>query len=368
MPRSFWPTLLVLCSSLSPSWLPGCGDLVIPNNSPDSGGGGTGDDDSGATGDDASRPDPNCEAGVEPVALACTGLYQNWAQLKLAPDVQPYLPGATMWVDGADASRWIWLPAGATIDTTDPNGWQFPVGTKLWQELRLLGRRIETRFLWKQAPSLWFRATFAWADDLSAAPSVTLGVQNARGLPYEVPAVSACEKCHDGAADFVLGFEAVGLAMPQSSGLNLQSLERSHLLSKPPSSFPKIPGDQTTVAALAYLHANCGTSCHNRGPSSGAGATGLFLKLTVNAAGALPATAQQTDSWTTSYRVPSSLTPYGLDAGGFWRIAPGDVVHSAIPWTASRRDSVVQMPPIATHLVDENDVQTLDRWIGAMSP
>jgi hypothetical protein len=356
----FPPAALALATIAS------CGDLVIPSNSTGDGGGG--DDDSGATGDDVSRPPPNCEAGVEPVALSCTGLYANWAQLTLAPDVRAYAPGASIWVDGADASRWIWLPPGATIDTTDLNNWQFPVGTKLWQELRLLGKRIETRFLWKEAPGLWFRTTFAWAEDQSAAPALAIGQPNARGLPYEIPAVSACEKCHDGAADFVLGFEIVGLAMPMSSGLNLGALEQGRLLSKPPSALPVVPGDPTTTAALGFLHANCGTSCHNRGPTAGAGATGLLLKLTVDASGALPSMAQQTDTWTTSVRVPSALTPYGVDAAGFWRIAPGDVSHSAIAWTASRRDSAVQMPPLATHLVDQNDLATLDRWITAIPP
>jgi hypothetical protein len=366
MHRKPWLALLLLAAVLALATLASCGDLVIPNNSTDDSS--ASDDDSGPTGDDVSRPPPNCEAGVEPVALSCTGLYAVWANLTVAPDVRAYTPGATMWVDGADSSRWIWLPPGATVDTTDPNNWQFPVGTKLWQELRLLGLRIETRFLWKEAPGLWFRTTFAWTEDQSAAPALALGQPNARGLPYEIPAVSVCEKCHDGAGDFVLGFEAVSLAMPMSSGLNLQALEQANLLSKPPNAMPVVPGDPTTAAALGFLHANCGTSCHNRGAYAGAGATGLFLKLTVDARGALPAMAQQTDTWATSYRVPSSLTPYGVDAAGFWRIAPGDISHSAIAWTTSRRDSTVQMPPIATHLVDQNDLLRLDAWIAAMPP
>jgi hypothetical protein len=359
--------LLLPLAALAFPALSACGDLIIPSNNASDDGGGSGDDDSGAA-EDAMRAPPNCDAGVAPVALACTGLYSNWAQLTVAPDVHPYAPGTSMWVDGASASRWIWMPAGSTIDTTDPSSWQFPVGTKFWQELQLLGKRIETRFLWKEAPGLWFRTTFAWTEDQTAAPALTLGLPNARGLPYEIPAVTACEKCHNGSADFVLGFEAVGLAMPQSSGLNLQALGQAHLLSKPLAASPTIPGDPTNVAALAFLHSNCGTSCHNRSANAGAGQTGLFLKLTVDATGALPATPQQTDTWVTSYKVPSTLTPYGADAGGFWRIAPKDVAHSSIPWTVSRRDSVVQMPPLATHLVDQNDVQMLDTWIAAMSP
>jgi hypothetical protein len=370
MHRSIAKPLLAVVA-LATLVVPACGDLVIPSNSTDDGGG---DDDSSTglgAGDDVSvdaRPPPDCEAGTDPVALACTGLYANWTQLALAPDVQPYQPGATMWADGADSSRWIWLPPGQKIDTTDLNNWSFPVGTKIWQEFRLLGQRIETRFLWKEATSIWFRATFAWTDDQSAAPAVTAGVPNARGLPYEIPPVSDCEKCHGGEKDFVLGFEMVGLSMPQSSGLNLQALVQDKALSNPPVASASIPGtDPTTIGALAFLHANCGTSCHNANPNAGASAYGLLLKLTAGTSGALPSSAQQTDTWTTAYKVPSNLTPYGYDAGGFWRIAPDDVAHSSIYWTASRRDGVVQMPPIATHLVDQDDMALLNTWISSMA-
>jgi cytochrome c553 len=354
----------VLCA------VPGCGDLVIPSNGTDDGGG---DDSTTASGtgdqEPVARPPPDCDAGTEPVALACTGLYSNWTQLVLAADVQAFQPGATMWADGADSSRWIWLPPGQKIDTTDLNNWSFPVGTKIWQEFRLLGQRIETRFLWKEATSIWFRTTFVWNEDLSAAPAMTAGVPNARGLPYEIPAVSACERCHGGEKDFVLGFEIVSLSMPQSSGLNLQALVRQNALSNPPAVTPSIPGgDLATIDALAFLHANCGTSCHNTGPSAGASVYGLFLKLTTDATGLLPSSVQGTPTWTTTYKVPSNLTPSGYDAGGFWRIAPGDVTHSSIVWTASRRDGVTQMPPIASHLVDQNDVALLSAWIRSLTP
>src|SRR5579883_2841993 len=369
MNRSFVLGTLECAVALAVAATVACGDLVIPNNGDDSGVDASVNE---LAGDDAPsdvRVRPNCDAGTEPVALACTNLYSDWTQLTLAPDVHAYQPGATMWADGADSSRWIWLPPGTKIDTTDLNEWAFPVGTKIWQEFRLLGKRIETRFLWKQATGLWFRTTFAWTDDESAAPAITAGVPNARGLPYEIPSVGQCAQCHGGENDFVLGFEIVGLSMPQSSGLNLQALEQQGLLSKPPAVNPTLPStDPTTTGALGFLHANCGTSCHNSGPDAAAGIYGLFLKLTVDQTGALPPSVAQTDTWTTSYKVPSRLTPYGNDAGGFWRIAPGDVAHSAIPWTASRRDGVAQMPPIATHVVDLNDVALLGTWIASLPP
>jgi hypothetical protein len=346
-----------LCGSIA------CGDLVIPSNGSDDGGSDPSGDDAA---DDALPPAP-CDAGVEPVALACTNLYTDWTQLTLAPDVHAFTPGATMWADGASALRWIWLPPGAKIDTTDPNNWVLPVGTKIWQEMSLLGKRVETRFLWKEDATNWFRTTFVWNEAQGSAPAVTIGVPNAMGLAYDVPPVADCGTCHSGANDFVLGFEQVSLGLPQSGGLNLQALAQQGLLTKAPTATATVPGgDINTIDSLAWMHANCGTSCHNRNPDAAAGATGLFLKLTVDPTGALPATEQQTDTWTTSYKVPSTLSPYGVDAGGFWRLFPGDPAHSSLWWTASRRDGTTQMPPIDTHLVDENDVKVLSNWITAL--
>src|SRR5882672_6222100 len=346
-----------------------CGDLVIPSNSANSDDSGALSSNTGGLDDDASadaRPPANCDAGTHPVALACTGLYSDWTRLALAPDVQAYQPGATMWSDGADSSRWVWLPPGSKIDSTDLNNWPFPVGTMFWQEQRLLGKRVDTRFLWKMAPNVWFRTTYAWSENEGAAPELTTGLANARGLPYEIPAASACEKCHDGENDFVLGFELVGLALPQSSGLNLQALQTKLLLSNPPAALPTVPGDVATTGSLAFLHANCGTSCHNRNTDAGAEQTGLFLKLTVDPSGALPQAAQQTDTWITAYNVPSNFTPSGYDAGGFWRLRPADAAHSMIPWRASRRGTT-QMPPLGTHLVDQNDVQLLQNWVNGLN-
>jgi hypothetical protein len=377
MRRSLGLRLLPLLLPLAGALVFACGDLVVPGNSGDSSGDGeaAGGDGEAAGGDGASQqavelapdahPPPNCNAAVYPVALACTGLYQNWAQLEIAPDVRVYHPGATLWADGASSIEWVWLPPGVKIDTTDLNGWVFPVGTKFWQELSLLGARVETRFLWKMGPGQWFRVTFAWTADQSAAPALTAGSTSFGGLPYDIPSVGQCDQCHGGAADFVLGFEIVGLAMPSSSGLNLQALEQMGILSNPPSASPVIPGsDPPTTGSLAFLHANCGTSCHNRNPDANAGQTGLFLKLLVDPTGALPGTPASTDTWRTSIDVPSSYTPAGFDAGGFWRLRPGDVAHSMIPWRASRRNTSAQMPPIATELVDQNDVTLLDSWVG----
>ena len=265
-----------------------CGDLVIPKNSTDDGGAGDATTTPVRRATTSRRPRPNCDAGVEPVALACTGLYADWTQLT----ARSRRPGVRAGRDDVGRRRRLLavdLAARRARRSTrrDPNGWQFP------GRHQALAGAAAPRQAHRDALSLEGGAGPVVSRHLRVdrRPERRAGRSTARASPTRAAcptrfrAVSACEKCHDGAADFVLGFEAVGLAMPAIERLNLQALEQGRLLSKPRRAFPPVPGDPTTGAALAFLHANCGTSCHNRGPSAGAGATGLFLKLTVDAAG-----------------------------------------------------------------------------------
>jgi hypothetical protein len=286
------------------------------------------------------------------VQLACTGLYASWPARTIAPQVRPYAPGLALWSDGADKRRYVELPAGTQIDTSDMDEWVFPVGTKLWKEFRLNGAPVETRFLWKRAPGDWFRTTYAWSADGASAAEITTGMLNVAGTSYEIPRQDMCTTCHQGRADGVLGFEAVSLAAPGASGVTLSALVGEGRLSRPPSAPIVVPGTATERAALGWLHANCGTACHNRSPAALAGATGLFLRLDV----ATLATVQRTDAWTTSVGVLSGFQP-APDAG-MLRIAPGRPDRSAIYFRDSFRDDQgqdFQMPPIDTHVVDGND-------------
>jgi hypothetical protein len=344
-----------------------CGDLVMPAT-PDGGGQG-GDDDSGVVAIvDANDGAPNCVVDADhPQHVACTGLYVDWDKRTIAPDAHQYVPAFSMWNDTAVSTRWIYLPPNAKIDSSNLDGWIFPVGTKAWQELQLLGKRVETRFLWKVAPGYWFRTTYVWSDDQSTALEQTLGVRNARGLGYEIPPSDQCATCHNGAPDFLLGFELVSLAQSTSTGLNEQALAQQGLLTNVPTALPVVPGDPTSASALGFLHANCGTSCHNAYATAAAGSTGLLMKLVADSKGALPATVQATPTWTTSYKIPSTFTPEGFPLGSFMRIKPQDAPHSSVAWRCGRRDSS-QMPPLATHAVDWPDVQKLNFWIASMPP
>ncbi len=75
----------------------------------------------------------DCAAGAagQPTELRCTGLYADWNTKTLAPGVRPYDPGLHLWSDGADKARWIYLPPGTQIDTSNMDQWTFPKGTKI---------------------------------------------------------------------------------------------------------------------------------------------------------------------------------------------------------------------------------------------
>src|SRR5690606_34275934 len=87
-----------------------------------------------------------------PKRLSETGLYRDIRKGELAEGVRFYVPRFELWTDGAEKRRWIALPPGTRIDTSDMEDWQFPVGTKLWKEFVRDGVRVETRLLQKTGP------------------------------------------------------------------------------------------------------------------------------------------------------------------------------------------------------------------------
>ena len=162
---------------------------------------------------------------MPPSTLECTGLYSDTASKTLAPGVQFYQPAVPLWSDGAGKKRWILLPSGTQIDTSNASEWTFPVGTKIWKEFSRNGARVETRLFQKVAggaPPIWVHATYAWSADESSA--VTSGGGDIAlpddGGSYHIPTFGECEECHNGRIDHVLGFEMVSLAAGRRPGLS----------------------------------------------------------------------------------------------------------------------------------------------------
>ena len=309
---------------------------------------------------------PTCS---DPSRLACTGLYglEAGSQAKrIAAGVETYAPGFRLWSDGLEKARYIYVPPGSRIDTSDMDEWRFPVGTRFWKEFSWKAKRIETRFLEKTAPDTWRRTTFVWnADESDAREEVegrTITLDATHG-PYDVPGQQDCARCHGGRRDNVLGFEALALADSGASGLTLKRLAAERRLTRAPDpSAPVVPGSALDRTALGWLHMNCGVSCHNANPEAGASFAGLNLKLVANG----PADPRQTTVLLTALNQRTTALGFRDPSAPKIRIVPGSPRQSAIYFRAGSRSPTLAMPPLATHIVDEESLAVLDRWIVAL--
>lgn len=309
-----------------------------------------------------SRPWP-------PAELRDTGLYSDWTSKTIHPDNLPFSPQYPLWTDGATKNRWIYLPPGSFIDASDPDEWQFPVGTRLWKEFRF-GRRAETRFIEHTAEG-WRYAAYTWNDDESEAPlaperGVARTVEIRDGVRHAIPSRFDCKACHEASPTRVLGFSALQLstdrdplaphAEPLPAGaVDLAALVASGGLRGLPAhvtSAPRIDAATPTArAALGYLHSNCG-SCHTN--------SGELASLEFSLRYLLAPAPR--DPVATAVDRPSRFVfePLGPDAV---RIRPGDPDASVLVARMATRHPIRQMPPLGSQLVDEASLALIKRWI-----
>jgi hypothetical protein len=286
-----------------------------------------------------------------PELLSETGLYSDLEDETLADGVLEYHPAYELWSDGATKRRWVKLPAGATIDTTDMDFWVYPVGTKLWKEFTVGAARVETRMLHKQKGG-WAMVAYLWNDDQTEATAVPMGKSNASGTMHDVPSRATCNTCHAKMQDIVLGFTALQLSHG-GSGVTLDSLASDGALSSPPAEPLVVPGNATARAALGYLHANCGI-CHNE-HSFVSAAVDVKFWLTADHLGSVT----ETPTYTTAVGQEPLL---GLP-GAELLIAPGEPDESSVVLRMQLRGDEDQMPPIASDEVDTSGVDAVSAWI-----
>ncbi|MES1171609.1 MAG: hypothetical protein ABUL77_00090 [Bacteroidota bacterium] len=311
-------------------------------------------------------PEPPC---ADPARLACTGLYQDdRSQGVLAPGVRPFTPGYSLWSDGLEKSRYIFLPAGARIDTSDSDEWTFPVGTKMWKEFRWRGRRIETRLMEKLAPGNWSRSTFVWnlagTDARLDCGGKTITLPGSR-QPYDIPSHADCARCHDGRRDSILGFEAIALAAPLADGVTLEQLAAENLVTRPIDlRRARLGGGAVDAEALGWLHVNCGVSCHNTNPAASASFLGLDLKLAASALG----DPRQAAAVRTAAEQPTMALGFRDPRVPRLRISPGHPEASAVFVRATSRSPALAMPPLASHVADPRATTLLRKWILSLRP
>jgi hypothetical protein len=289
-----------------------------------------------------------------PQWLSETGLYADIEQGTIAPEARPFTPQFPLWSDGADKSRWVYLPPCEPIDTADMDAWELPVGTRLWKEFTRDGVRIETRLIARTGVTAgdWIFATYVWNG--ADAEHTLDGVVDALGTGHDVPPEFQCTSCHRQSWR-VLGFSAIQLAY-DGTGVDLQTLIDEAALGDPPLEPIVVPGDALAQAALGTLHANCG-NCH-----AWDGVPFVDVQLRLRSS---DATVMETDTWITAVDVPTTM----FECGGCDLIEPGLPDASAIVLRMLERGpESEQMPPIATELVDALGVDAVSTWIAALPP
>jgi hypothetical protein len=128
----------------------------------------------------------------------------------------------------------------------------------------------------------------------------------------------------------------------------------------------KIPGDAVEQAALAYLHANCGVSCHNTALDSAANPSGLNLRLDVGALANPLATGAAKGI---NRRPAPNAELVGLPARMYYNFRPGDPERSLVLVRMNFRgsESETAMPPIGTHMIHQQGVAAVRAWIESMT-
>lgn len=319
---------------------------------------------------------------MNPTLLSETGLYADTAAGTLAEGVMPFSPQFWLWSDSSDKHRWVKLPPGGKINTTDMDFWTFPQGTKLWKDFWRDGKRVETRLLWKQGTGAadWFMMAFKWNDEQTDAVATPDGELDASLTPHDIPSQEQCKTCHENMRDRAIGFSAVQLSYAAEPGnVTLDQLVQMDLVTVPPVAPIAVPGTDVDKQALGYLHANCGM-CHNeRSNVFAAKLNDLNMWLHTNATcpscGDL-STVENTGPYLGLVNKP---TKKGNVLGATVRLTPGDLDNSALYQVMAIRDAIpgvdpegmgadggvaaFQMPPIGTEIADPTGLAKIEAWI-----
>lgn len=308
------------------------------------------------------------DGAVLPGELRCTGLYSDWEERTLRCGVQDYKPAHELWSDGAGKQRYVWLPPGQTIDVSDPDDFNYPVGTRFWKEFYVGpegGQKIgETRYLVK-SPLGWLYTAYVWNEDGTTAIQENEGVEDLFATGHTVPSREQCKTCHIGRKDFVLGWDFIMLG-DGAAGVTARDLAEAGLLEglDPTWLEVPVPGDSVEQAALAYLHANCGVSCHNETLDAPGNPSGLYLRLELE---------EMSDPLATDAARGINQQPApnakmgGLPELVYYDFRPGDPERSLVYARMNVRGSETAMPALGTHLVDPDGVAAVRAWIESMT-
>lgn len=257
-------------------------------------------------------------------ALSATGCLKN-------ADAIDYDVASPLWSDGAEKTRWLFLPDGKKIDVKADGDFDVPPGSVAVKTFSLGGKKIETRLFARYDDGSWAGWSYEWNDEQTDATLLESGKDKALpgGQTWTFPSRSQCLQCHTRAAGFTLGLEA--------RQVDTSLFARD--VSAPIPLHTRFSKDDPR----AYLHANC-SQCHR--PGGGAGAATMDLRFD----GALSTFC--------------GARPNAGDLGipGALLVAPGRPAQSVLLQRMSRRGDD-QMPPLASHVVDQRGIDLVTKWI-----
>lgn len=301
------------------------------------------------------------QPGIMAANLSATGCVEATNPTLPAAAMIPYTVEAELWSDSAEKERYLSLPNNTKVALTSAGDFLFPVGSVLMKHFKLGDRFVETR-LFARGQLGWQGFSYEWRDDQSDAQLLADGKEKTvEGVQWQYPSPAQCLICHTQVANYALGPETAqlnGVMRYPSSGTNanqLDTLAHIGLFSdaltddQKTQKLFKLDDANATLAqrARSYLHSNC-SNCHR--PD---GTTPVNLDLRYNTAlSATQACNQQ---------------PSGGDMGiaDARLIAPGEAARSVLLERMKVRD-VNQMPPLASHLVDQAAVAVITEWIGSL--
>jgi len=312
---------------------------------------GCGDDDDFR---ECAPPSASSMAKLPPL-LSDAGLFSDMEDETLHDRVWLFEPRFPLWTDGAKKRRWLSIPKGTSIDTSDMDDWRFPVGTKLFKEFVRDGVRVETRILLKTGAgdADWAGSAYVWTADQKDAKLHPDGGSNMLGTPHDVPGAGQCMGCHGGRASTILGFSAIQLAWePTTPGA--QSAADFKAKGVLPANVPEtiaLPGTAEDHDALGYLHANCG-HCHNNsrpasnGPRCYDPQENFDLSLPANP----PANVRD---------LPAHKTSVAENV-----MRPGNASNSEIVQRMSRGNP--RMPALGTEVIDTTGRALITDWVNSL--
>jgi uncharacterized repeat protein (TIGR03806 family) len=307
------------------------------------------------------------------------GAFSDLAKLTPVPGFIEYDVNCPLWSDGAIKRRWVGVPSGERIKFFPTGSWSFPDGTvfikhfdMVTNEVTGARRRLETRFLVRQAGGGVYGVTYKWrpnesdADLVSTAQTEKIQVTTADGVRTQTwyyPSPMDCLICHNTNAGDVLGVNCrqinreLKYADSGVSDNQLRAWSHIGMFDSPPeeSAIVNLPalvrvddsGASLEARARSYLDANC-AQCHR--PNGAAGYFDARYDTPLKEQGLIDG------------RLAKQLEMPKLRA-----VCPGDLSNSAVYQRACTTDSL-RMPPLAKNVNDETAIKMLGEWIESLAP